>query len=471
MKTPNVPSRSADVRAILTLFVIWKSILLLVVALSPGPGYDTSSDLLLWDDNEALQARGLVPHLLLRLIRWDAVYFVNIANRGYLYEQEWAFGRGFMFLTGQLAKVLPESFLSSNILRQALSGSIIAHLSHASAVILLYELTFRALPGHTRDRTRIARLAACVHVITPAGVFLSAPYTESLFASLNFLGMLFLVLIPQNLESSTGKIRHLTCSVAAGVSFALATTVRSNGLLSVLTFVVLCFPAVLRILGGTINGHDLFALVSSGFGAVITTSGIVVPQYFAYRDYCTGLQQRSWCANIPPSIISFVQMHYWGNGFLAYWTLSNLPLFLIAAPTLILLFTTASAAMLGRVTLQTTSYSGSSEKDAILSPRNGSLVLRSLAAPQLLLSVLSATTFHVQIVNRISSGYPVWYIAIAACMTERQRLGPATSSGASTESALLNLLRGRERQQFLVTGFVLYAFVQAGLYSNFLPPA
>lgn len=49
-------------------------------------------------------ARGFVSRILLRLVRWDSVYFVNIAHRGYLYEQEWAFGRGFMFLTGQLAK-------------------------------------------------------------------------------------------------------------------------------------------------------------------------------------------------------------------------------------------------------------------------------------------------------------------------------------------------------------------------------
>lgn len=28
-------------------------------------------------------------------MRWDAIYYVQIAHRGIVFEQEWAFGRGF----------------------------------------------------------------------------------------------------------------------------------------------------------------------------------------------------------------------------------------------------------------------------------------------------------------------------------------------------------------------------------------
>jgi hypothetical protein len=33
--------------------------------------------------------------LLQTLTRWDAIYFASIAERGYVFEQEWAFGWGF----------------------------------------------------------------------------------------------------------------------------------------------------------------------------------------------------------------------------------------------------------------------------------------------------------------------------------------------------------------------------------------
>lgn len=74
-----------------------------------------------------------------------------------------------------------------------------------------------------------------------------------------------------------------------------------------------------------------------------------------------------------------------------------------------------------------------------------------LAVPQLALAVLAITTYHVQIITRISSGYPLWYVWLA----------------------LANSL-GFERPQLLrvVVGWmVLYAMIQAGLYATFLPPA
>lgn len=108
-------------RTLLLAFLAWKGLLLLIASL-PGllfvstsgaaVGYDTSTDLafqLEWEQqarvlggnhvredaswsDEAKSSLGLT--LALRLTRWDAIYFVNIARRGYVFEQEWAFGAG-----------------------------------------------------------------------------------------------------------------------------------------------------------------------------------------------------------------------------------------------------------------------------------------------------------------------------------------------------------------------------------------
>jgi Mannosyltransferase (PIG-V) len=57
----------------------------------PWPfGYDSSSSLFLPRDDTSWIGR-----LVAGLWRWDAVYFVSIADRNeYVWEQEWAFGPG-----------------------------------------------------------------------------------------------------------------------------------------------------------------------------------------------------------------------------------------------------------------------------------------------------------------------------------------------------------------------------------------
>lgn len=83
----------------------WKSLLLFVALLSPGLGYDTSTTLLYPEkpsvDSLSLPG-GLSNPWLTNVVRWDAIYFTQIARRGYLWEQEWAFGWGFTKLIASI---------------------------------------------------------------------------------------------------------------------------------------------------------------------------------------------------------------------------------------------------------------------------------------------------------------------------------------------------------------------------------
>ncbi len=95
-------------RTSLTLsFLLWKLFLLSIALLAPGPGYDTSSSLLFSQSSEYGHLTSNSPKAshLSNLVRWDAIYFTQIARRGYEFEQEWAFGWGFtkllaLFTTG-----------------------------------------------------------------------------------------------------------------------------------------------------------------------------------------------------------------------------------------------------------------------------------------------------------------------------------------------------------------------------------
>lgn len=83
------------IRNLVILCVGWKLLLLLIAVLSPGPGYDTSASLYSPSAAEDRQLPPAIQYILGKLVRWDAIYFVQTAHRGYVFEQEWAFGWGF----------------------------------------------------------------------------------------------------------------------------------------------------------------------------------------------------------------------------------------------------------------------------------------------------------------------------------------------------------------------------------------
>lgn len=138
-------------------------------------------------------------------------------------------------------------------------------------------------------------------------------------------------------------------------------------------------------------------------------------------------------------------------GFLRYWTLSNLPLFALAAPLLVLMFVSAIWAVRA-----STSQPSETEPREQAASASKSVIIRTLALPQLVLVILALTNFHVQIITRISSAYPVLYIWLASHLGQRQ---PTLPHWMPVEP------------QFIVYWMVVYALVQGSLFAGFLPPA
>lgn len=83
--------------------------------------------------------------------------------------------------------------------------------------------------------------------------------------------------------------------------------------------------------------------------------------------------------------------------------------------------------------------------------------LRRLAVPQCWLAVMAVLCFHVQIITRISSAYPLWYIWLIS------RIRDSVSGGYINT----RLIQGKT----IVRWMVIYAVVQAALFASFLPPA
>lgn len=97
------------------------------------------------------------------------------------------------------------------------------------------------------------------------------------------------------------------------------------------------------------------------------------------------------------------------------------------------------------------------ERSSVKFENEAKQLLWKFALPQIILASLALTSYHVQIITRIASGYAVWYWWIASCMTLSKNTTP----------------RGRNYNisRWVIRWMVVYAIIQAGLFASFLPPA
>ncbi|XP_045401812.1 GPI mannosyltransferase 2 isoform X3 [Lemur catta] len=283
----------------------------------------------------------LVEGLLGGLSRWDAEHFLFIAEHGYLYEHNFAFFPGFPLALLVMTELLRPlwwflSFRSCLLISVALLNSLFSVL----AAVALHDLGCLVL--HCPHQAFYAALLFC---LSPANVFLAAGYSEALFALLTFSAM-------GQLER--GRIW------TSGLLFALATGVRSNGLVSVgFLMYSQCrgFFSSLTVLNPL---RQLLKLMASLFLSVLTLGlPFALFQYYAYTQFCLpgsahpipeplvqlamekGYQiaegnEPPWCSWDLPLIYSYIQDVYWNVGFLKYYELRQMPNFLLATPVAIL---------------------------------------------------------------------------------------------------------------------------------------
>lgn len=129
-------------------------------------------------------------------------------------------------------------------------------------------------------------------------------------------------------------------------------------------------------------------------------------------------------------------------GFLQYWVPGNIPLFLLAAPVLYLMVKS------GTDTLQNCTWMANDSTAS--TDRQALWLARSMALTQIFLAGLAITNFHIQIISRISSAYPLWYMWLASKLSDAK----TSQFGAK-----------------VVMFMVLYATIQGALFASFMPPA
>jgi Gpi18-like mannosyltransferase len=208
---------------------------------------------------------------------------------------------------------LTQSGLISPNIPEAQAGIGLSMLCHYLSVIVLYKLSVKLFSGKPPTQSRILSfVATSLHIINPAGAFLLAPYSEAMFSLLNFAG--FYLYLDSLVASGQGLQRDLR-TLFAGVIFGLATTVRSNGILSGIPFAYSAATTLLETFKCSVEPRIVRRLLFIILGGSFVALGGAFPQYVAYVEYC-GLdspdtQLRPWCTSFLPSIYSWVQSHYW----------------------------------------------------------------------------------------------------------------------------------------------------------------
>jgi len=193
-----------------------------------------------------------------------------------------------------------------------MAGVVVSNVCHLLSVLVLYRLLTLVL--ELQRRQIIPFIAAVLHILTPASLFMCAPYAESMFSFLNFTGMLFYAQSRTMAETAKSSFGEDLLKISSGLFFAFAALLRSNGLLSGTIFLYDVARYLPRLKSAQLSVHDARRVIVTCVAGVLIAMGFIGPQYLAYVEFCyrdNGTGIRPWCEKRLPSIYSWVQSHYW----------------------------------------------------------------------------------------------------------------------------------------------------------------
>ena len=405
---------AAHARSLLRVALLSRLSLLLLSVASYHllPSYDHSTALFFPPTCSSPLDRAVISALS-PLLRWDALHFLSVARDDYQHEKQHAW---FPLLPLTLrATAYPLSAVLNLCPSTAL---LLAALLLNCAVLVLSVPALYRLTLVLSSSPSLSYLSCVLWLLSPSAVFLlSGGYTELLFACCVFWGLWL---------CANDRLLLSSCTLC------LAACTRSNGALLCMFPLVRCAQLAYEQWHAGPSGPRWRALTQWAATAAISSTLIVVPSllysHVSALAYCTPLTVHpgqplpAYCWSWLPSMYGHVQSTYWHVGLFRYWTLQQLPNFLLAAPVLAI----SAAAVAWSV-------------------RSGRRWWVHGAYLSLLLGVC-VVVLHVQVSTRFLSHVPLlyWYMA-------------------------WSWQRSEKRARWLLGWSVSYAMVGTVLFSLFLP--
>ncbi|KAF8504005.1 GPI mannosyltransferase 2 [Gautieria morchelliformis] len=387
----------------LVLLCVLLRVLTVTIALLASylPAFDSSADILLADESPSFPKRWVSTSL-----RWDAFHFIHIAQEGYQFDYEWAFLPGIPVVlraSGWIMNLFTGYVGRTRISSMLLGHFLISSVMSCETVRTLYLLTME----HTKSPAfSLLSGYLCLLSSSPATVHL-APYTEPWFSLLSYKGMLY-----------CAQRRW----IFASLSFSLACAFRSNGILlgGFLVWGMMVEPFIQY---RRVNFRSVIVCMHL---SVLLSLPFVIHQIYGYLTFCapsttTTSIKPVWCSRRFPLIYTYVQSTYWNVGFLRYWTIQQLPNFLIASPVLFLL-SFSSITHVSRVIPHVVSPRLKSE------PTTSPIVTFAVlphAIHAFIFTCMLLFASHTQIILRLASSMPFTYWSAARLFFEHPKCAKA----------------------------------------------
>ncbi|CCF57069.1 hypothetical protein KAFR_0C00740 [Kazachstania africana CBS 2517] len=435
MSSSEPSSHLANYWKIIYVFLIGKSVQYLLVISTPPFPFDTSTSLLL---DTLVTDKSEISNLANRLVwnkllSWDAVYFIKGMIDSPEFENEFAFS----LLWKKLVKM---STNGDNFYRILYTAVFYENIFHLLSCLVLYHLTLETFGSKRKFSREMALKTSILFVFTSAAGFLLSIYSESLSCLLAFTGVWLRELSVKFVSSKQFDIPWKYWPlyvIATTLCFTLATVNRTNCILLGLFYIFDLFQLIkLR--------HYKKAFLIPFLAGFLMFSCIIYQQYYIpFRTFCP--QRGEWCHTqiygfiTKESLYSFIQSRYWNVGFLRYWTISNVPNFIMGFPNLIILV--YSIIYFTRV------Y-----------PINNLKPLCLISGGFLIIMIFLA---HFQIINRLITFIPLhlWYLADRLVKKGQIKEGKMMRGGDDT----------------IVKSYIYWLMiwipVQTVLFACFLPPA
>ena len=399
---------------------------------------------------------------------WDSQYYLFISKYGYQTENHYAF-----FPLWAILLWLPQKFLERYPLWGYLATVFWGLAVNVTCAIITVNFLerIRQLCGKKHPQKHF--LFTCLVLLNPASIFFNVLYTESLYLCLTVVATYFL------LEQRP----FVSCWL-----FHLASFTRANGIVNAGFFFFLAFVQIYKM-----ERTNIFIYCGQIYKYTIYASFISVPyvwmQFYAYLDKCfgsfeldvlprnvadylelerklTGIKEGLWCDYSVPFVYNYIQKAYWNNGFLNYYTLNNIPNFVLAFPMACFVpIVLASSSELQK-------FNYRDYVQSLKAMKHEQLVIFAAYIQLFVLYMFSLLFMNIQVMTRLLfSGCPILYIFVVEMLTADFKSAKIASSGKSCVRDLISakfwLMHRRSR--FFIQWAMAYSILGIVLHPNRLP--